>query len=137
MIQYKVNLFLVIAWIASVSSITSTTLSDRVCEEVNKSIQMGSAQLLSKHFSTTIELSVLGKDAYVNKTQATSILADFFKENPPKSYLVKQGGSNSENTKFVIGTYASTSGNLFKIYYVIKKEKGVDAIQKMTIEKKQ
>jgi hypothetical protein len=112
------------------------TPTDGICNEVNKSIQNGSVQQLSKYFSSTVELSVLGKDAYVSKSQATSILADFFKENPPKSYVVKQGGSNSENTKFVIGTYISTNGNTFKIYYVVKKEKDVETIQKLTIEKK-
>ena len=114
----------------------STVPSDGMCSEVNKGIQNGNAQQVSKYFCSTVEMSVLGKDAYVSKSQATSILADFFKENPPKSYIVKQGGSNSENTKFVIGTYISTAGNTFKIYYVVKKEKSVETIQKLTIEKK-
>ena len=133
MVRYKIGLCLGIVLFISVSF---TTPSDEVCNEVNKSIQSGNAQQLSKYFSSTVELSVLGKDAYVSKSQATSILADFFKENPPKSYTVKQGGSNSENTKFVIGTYISAAGNTFKIYYVVKKEKTVETIQKLTIEKK-
>jgi len=113
-----------------------TTPSDEMCNGVNKSIQSGNVQQLSKYFGSTVELSVLGKDAYVSKAQATSILSDFFKENPPKSYVVKQGGSSSESTKFVIGTYVSASGNTFKIYYVVKKDKGAETIQKLTIEKK-
>jgi len=129
----KICLFLMLVLLANTSFATST---DGICNEVNKSIQNGSVQQLSKYFSSTVELSVLGKEAYVSKSQATSILADFFKENPPKSYVVKQGGSNSENTKFVIGTYISTNGNTFKIYYVVKKEKDVETIQKLTIEKK-
>jgi len=133
MIHGKISLFLLLTLFAGVSS---TTPSDELCKEVNKSIQSGNAQQLSKYFSSTVELSVLGKDAYVSKSQATSILADFFKENPPKSYIVKQGGSNSENTKFVIGTYTSTTGNTFKIYYVVKKDKAIETIQKITIEKK-
>ena len=118
------------------TSVSSTMPSDGMCSEVNKGIQNGNAQQVSKYFCSTVELSVLGKDAYVSKSQATSILTDFFKENPPKSYIVKQGGSNSENTKFVIGTYVSTAGNTFKIYYVVKKDKSVETIQKLTIDKK-
>ncbi|MCL2131125.1 MAG: DUF4783 domain-containing protein [Lentimicrobiaceae bacterium] len=132
MIQSKISLFLCVLF----SAVLLTTLSDEMCNDVNKGIQNGNAQQIAKYFSTTVELSVLGKDAYVGKTQATSILTDFFKENPPKSYAVKQGGSNSENTKFVIGTYVSTTGNTFKIYYVVKKEKSIETIQKLTIEKK-
>jgi hypothetical protein len=133
MLQYKISIFLLAAAFIGGSP---ATLSDEVCSGVNKSIRSGNAQSLSKYFSSTVELSVLGKEAYVSKAQATSILTDFFKENPPKSYAVKQGGSNSENTKFVIGTYVSTAGKTFKIYYVVKKEKSTESIQKLTIEKK-
>ena len=133
MIQNKTGTFLLVALLTTVSL---STPSDEVCKEVNKGIQSGSVQLVSKYFSSTMELSVLGRDAYVSKAQATAILSDFFKENPPKSYTVKQGGSNSENTKFVIGTYVSTAGIIFKIYYVVKKEKNAETIQKLTIEKK-
>ena len=133
MIRSKIGLCLLIVFFTGASPIM---LSDGVCNGVNKGIQNGNAQQVFKYFSSTVNLSVLGKDAYVSKAQATSILADFFKENPPKSYVVKQGGSNSENTKFVIGTYVSTNGTTFKIYYVIKKEKDKDSIQKLTIEKK-
>ena len=113
-----------------------TVSSDDVCNEVNKGIRSGNAQQLSKYLNSTVELSVLGKSSYASKTQTTFILTDFFKENPPKSYEVKQGGSNSENTKFVIGTYISTSGSNFKIYYVVKKEKDTETIHKLTIEKR-
>jgi len=130
MIHGKISLFLLFILLAG------TAPTDELCNEINKGIQNGNAQRLSKYFNSTIESSVLGKDAYVSKSQATSILADFFKENPPKSYIVKQGGSNSENTKFVIGTYVSTTGNTFKVYYVVKKDKDVETIQKLTIEKK-
>jgi len=133
MIRYKIGLCL---WIVLFTSVSFTVPLDEICNEVNKGIQGGNAQHLSKYFSSTVELSVLGKDAYVSKSQATFILADFFKENPPKSYIVKQGGSNSENTKFVIGTYTSATGNTFKIYYVVKKDKAIETIQKITIEKK-
>ena len=133
MLQYKIGVFLLIAFFVGGNS---TIPSDKVCDEINKGIRTGNTQILSKYFSTTVELSVLDKEAYVSKAQATSILADFFKENPPKSYAVKQGGSNSENTKFVIGTYISANGSIFKIYYVVKKDKGAETIQKLTIEKK-
>ncbi len=106
-----------------------------ICSEVNKSIMAGDAQQLSKYLSSTVEMSVLGKEGYFSKVQAVSILSEFFKNNPPKDFTVKQGGSSSENTKFSIGTY-DTSGGTFKIYYVVKKEQDNEFIHKLTIEKK-
>jgi len=106
-----------------------------VCSEINKSITAGDAQQLSKYLSSTVEMSVLGKEGYFSRVQAVSILSEFFKTNPPKDFVVKQGGSNSENTKFSIGTYTATTGS-FKIYYVVKKEQENEFIHKLTIEKK-
>jgi hypothetical protein len=82
-----------------------------------------------------VEMSVLGKEGYFSKVQAVSILSEFFKNNPPKGFTVKQGGSTSENTKFSIGTYTTAEG-MFKIYYVVKKEKENEFVHKLTIEKK-
>ena len=106
-----------------------------VCSEINKSITAGDAQQLSKYLSSTVEMSVLGKEGYFSRVQAVSILSEFFRTNPPKDFVVKQGGSSSENTKFSIGTYTSASG-CFKIYYVVKKEQDSEFIHKLTIEKK-
>ena len=106
-----------------------------ICSEVNKCILAGDAQQLSKYFRSTVEMSVLNQEGYFSKVQVVSILSDFFKNNPPKDFTVKQGGSNSENTKFSIGTYESTCGS-FKIYYVVKKEQDGEFINKLTIEKK-
>jgi len=106
-----------------------------ICAEVNKCILAGDAQQLSKYFSSTVEMSVLGKEGYFSKIQAVSVLTEFFKNNPPKDFSVKQGGSNSENTKFSIGTYESAA-NSFKIYYVVKKEQDTEFLNKLTIEKK-
>jgi hypothetical protein len=106
-----------------------------ICSEVNRSIMAGDAQQLSKYLCSMVEMSVLGKDGYFSRIQAVSILSEFFKNNPPKDFTVKQGGSSSENTKFSIGTYTS-SGGVFKIYYVVKREQDNEFIYKLTIEKK-
>ena len=106
-----------------------------ICSEINKSITAGDAQQLSKYLSSTVEMSVLGKDGYFSRVQAVSILSEFFRNNPPRDFTVKQGGSSSENTKFSIGNYTSSSGS-FKIYYVVKKEQDNEFIHKLTIEKK-
>ena len=102
---------------------------------INNAIKNGSAQQLSPYLNSTVEMNVLGNEGYFSKAQATSILSDFFKNNPPKSFEVKQGGSNTENTKFSIGNYMS-GVTVFKIYYVAKKENNTELIHKFTIEKK-
>ena len=102
---------------------------------INYAIKNGNAQQLSPYLNSTVEMNVLGNEGYFSKAQATSILSDFFKNNPPKNFEVKQGGSNTENTKFSIGNYTS-GATVFKIYYVVKKENNTELLHKLTIEKK-
>ncbi len=102
---------------------------------INNAIKNGNAGQLSSYFNSTVEMNVLGNEGYFSKSQAASILTDFFKNNPPQNFDVKQGGSTTENTKFSIGNYKTNAG-LFKIYYVVKKENNTELIHKFTIEKK-
>ena len=109
--------------------------SQDVRTTINNAIKNGNAGQLASHFNSTVEMSVLGNEGYFSKSQATSVLSEFFKNNPPQSFDVKQGGSTTENTKFSIGNYKTNAG-LFKIYYVVKKENNTELIHKFTIEKK-
>jgi len=120
---------------AIMTTVVSLSLTRDICSEINKCILAGDAQQLSKYFHSTVEMSVLKKEGYFSRVQAVSILSEFFKNNPPKSFSVKQGGSNSANTKFSIGTYESNSSS-FKIYYVVKREQNIESIHKLTIEKR-
>jgi len=127
------SIILLSAVMATVMLFSSATKD--ICAEINKCILAGDAQQLSKYFHSTVEMSVLKKEGYFSRVQAVSILSEFFKNNPPKSFSVKQGGSNSANTKFSIGTYESNSSS-FKIYYVVKREQNIESIHKLTIEKR-
>jgi len=117
-----------------VAVFTSFSTED-VRTNINNAIKNGNASQLSPYLNSTIEMNVLGNEGYFSKAQATSILSDFFKNNSPKSFEVKQGGSNTENTKFSIGNYNSGTG-VFKVYYVVKKENNTELIHKFTIEKR-
>ena len=117
-----------------VAVFTSFDMED-IRSSINNAIKNGNAQQLSPYLNSTIEMNVLGSEGYFSKAQATSILSDFFKNNPPKNFEVKQGGSNTENTKFSIGNYTSGVA-AFKIYYVVKKENNAELIHKFTIEKR-
>jgi hypothetical protein len=131
----KLNSVAIISAIIVITTFISATKD--ICPEVNKSIMAGDAQQLSKYLCSRVEMSVLGNEGYFSKVHAVSILSEFFRNNPPKDFIVKKGGSNSENTRFSIGIYSTSgSGGLFKIYYMVKKENDTEFVYKLTIEKK-
>ena len=103
---------------------------------INNSIAKGDVQQLSKYMGSNVEMNILGSSSVYSKTQAVSVLSNFFDTYPVKTYSVKQGGSMSENTKFSIGTYISKHNDSFKIYYVVKRNSTEETITKFTIEKR-
>lgn len=133
-IKFKVRKLLCLL-IGSVFLILTTSMNEDTVSSINKCISEADAQCLSSFLNTTIEMNVLGNNGYYGKSQAEAILISFFKENPPRDFSVKQGGSTSANTKFSIGTY-NTSKESFRIYYVLKKEGNIEKITKLTIEKR-
>jgi hypothetical protein len=109
--------------------------TEDVLKNINQCISTGNGQQLTKYLHSTVEMSILGNEGYFSRAQAGVILEDFFSKNKPVSFSVKQGGSDSETTKFSTGVYVSAGGT-FKIYYVVKTTQNVSLIHKITIEKK-
>jgi len=102
--------------------------------EIVVSVRSGNAKDLSKWFSSTVDLTVLGKEEMYSKAQAEQILRDFFLKNPPKSFRLKHSSSNPSSAQYGIGSYVSTNGSLFRIYFLIRKIGNQSFIQQFSIE---
>lgn len=100
---------------------------------INRCISKGDATAVSSFFCRIVEVNILGEDGYCSKEQAGSMLETFFKEYPPKMYTMRQCSSNTEITKYSIGTYVSGQTS-YKVYYVLKKENSTLKISKFIIE---
>lgn len=100
---------------------------------INRCISKGDATAMSSFFCRIVEVKILGEGGYCSKEQAGSMLEKFFKEYPPKMYTMRQCSSNTEITKYSIGTYVSGQTS-YKVYYVLKKENSTLKINKFIIE---
>lgn len=121
--------------LATISIVCVAATNDTIAI-INNSIAKSDVQQLSKYMGFNVEMNILGNSSVYSKTQAVSVLSNFFDTYPVKTYNVKQGGSISENTKFSIGTYISKHNDSFKIYYVVKRNGSEETITKFTIEKR-
>jgi hypothetical protein len=102
--------------------------------DIAAAIRMGNARELSKYFGANIDLTVSGKEEMYSKAQAEQVLRGFFAKNPPKSFVLKHKANNPTAAQYVIGSYISTSGNKFRIYFLIKKIGNQSFIQQLSIE---
>ena len=107
--------------------------AQEVSQEVTKALKAGDADLLSKHFNSTLDISLPDTDQTMSKSHATQVIKKFFKDNPPKSYEVNHEGSSRESTKYIIGTYISGSKS-FKTYVLLKESEGKYTIVQLQFE---
>lgn len=88
-------------------------------ENIVAAIKAGNSKALAQYFSTTIEITLPGKEGTFSKVQAEMIIKDFFTKYPPAAFEVNQKGSSSGGSQFIIGTYKSNN-KLYKTYLLLK-----------------
>ena len=77
-------------------------------KQINQRLLAGNAEALSNYFRDMVELSINQSAETYSKTQATSILNDFFQENPPAQFEEAESWKD-EDVVHVIGTCFSSN----------------------------
>lgn len=96
-------------------------------KQVNSALLLGNAETFSNYFRDMVELVFNQSAETYSKSQATSILNDFFRENPPAQFEEIEVWKD-ENVIHVAGNYSSSKGTVYRIHYAMKKK---DASQKV------
>ncbi len=96
-------------------------INDDIIDEIVQSIKNGDAAWLSSFFSSTIILTVPDNEGTYSKTQSELIMKNFFTKNPPRNFSIKQKGFSGEGSQFAIGNYVSTTGKLYRTYFLLTR----------------
>lgn len=109
--------------------------TDKIENDIYKAISQGNVRLLSQHFFSNIELSLPNVRGNFSRTQAEFILKNFFESNPVSSFsIISEGSSGSDKTRFFLGNYASSNGQKYRVYYLIKEISGKELITILRFE---
>ena len=114
------------------AGVSNPLSAQEVTDQVNKALKTGDAALLSQYFNSSLDISIPGTDESMSKSQATQVMKNFFKDNPPKSYSENHRGSSREATKYIIGTYKSVK--TYKTYILLKEKEGKYLIVQLQFE---
>jgi hypothetical protein len=106
--------------------------ANEVIKKVSSAIQIGDSQELSKYFTKTIELEILGEENFYSISQAEILLKDFFEKNKPSKFTINHQGVK-ETSSFAIGTLIIKNGNL-RISFFMKSENNQTLIHQLRIE---
>lgn len=107
-------------------------------ENIYAALKSGNSKELSKYFDNQIELTIKGASVNAqntySKTQATSIMKEFFSQVKPVSFKELHGGAANEWLKYKIG-YLTTEKGKFRLMLRVKETKGSILIQEIELIK--
>ena len=105
----------------------------QIPDEVVLSLRSGNDKTLSSYFNQNIELVIPGHDNVFSKAQAQQIVAGFFEKNQPQRFaVIHQGGK--DDSHYAIGNL-NTSGGVFRVYFLLKRQGDKSYIHQLRIEK--
>lgn len=103
--------------------------------EVKSAFTKGDAELLREVMSSSVEIELPSEmEGIYSKAQTIIILNKFFKDNPPKSFVLSHSGQSASSSKFVVGTYNSKAGKEFRVTLFMKKSGKQYFIQEIELE---
>jgi hypothetical protein len=110
----------IMLWVAMIHppAVSYTDAAD----DVAAAIKTGNAANIAKFFSTTVNLKILDKEDIYSKAQAELILMDFFSKNVVKSFTILHKSTAKNGDQLVTGSYESSNGKKYRIYYLLKKD---------------
>ncbi len=119
-------------FVAAAFAINRNQNANEVIKKVSVALKTGNSQELSKYFTETVELEIMGQENFYSISQAEILLKDFFEKNQPTNFTINHQGIKDASS-FAIGTLTIKSGNL-RISFFMKTEKNETLIHQFRIE---
>jgi hypothetical protein len=92
-----------------------------IINDVKEAIKLGSSKEIVRYLNNSIDITIDGKMDSYSKTQAEFILKDFFKKNPPSSFVIVHQGASKGGSPYATGQFASTNENVYLVWVRLKK----------------
>lgn len=113
--------------------ISISSSGQSIPEGLVNAMKMGNAKNLSEFFHQSLEMTILEKDYNSSKNQATRIMEDFFRKNPPIDFTISFEGAK-EKSKYAIGNL-KTKDQEFRINLFFLNKGDEKLIYYLSIEK--
>jgi len=103
-----------------------------VPSSITTAFRNGDAQQLSDYLNSTVELVIIDKEDTYSKTQAQTILKDFFSNHKPTQFSIVHNGGK-EGAQYAICNLTTVNG-MFRVYFLFKNLGSASFIHQLRIE---
>jgi len=118
--------------VAAAFTINVNQDASSVIKKVAMALQTGNSQELSKYFTKTVELEIMGEENFYSVAQAEILLKNFFEKSSPTSFKINHQGVKDVSS-FAIGTLTIKTGNL-RVSFFMKTENNQTLIHQLRFE---
>jgi hypothetical protein len=121
------------AFLLSILFSLFTYLDTSIPQPIVDALKNGNASELAKYFNVNIDLTILDKQDIYSKTQAESLLKEFFAKNVPSNFkIIHQGGK--DDAQYFIGALTTSTG-IYRVSILMKGQGKSFLIHQFRIEK--
>ncbi|MCF8366002.1 MAG: DUF4783 domain-containing protein [Bacteroidales bacterium] len=118
------------------SGVTSNAKAQEseITNEIVKCLSSANASKLATYFNTSLDLTLPGHEGAYSAKQAEQIVKKFFSENPVSQFSLEHTGNSNNGSRYLIGSYKTTSLKNYRVYILIKKRNEDQNIQQLQFE---
>jgi hypothetical protein len=129
----KLNFILIsVLFVLALPVQTVSAQANEIPADLVRAFKTGNADAVAVYMNDNVELVIPKINNFFAKQQAKSILADFFRKNPIKDFVVAHKGTK-ENASFLIGSLISSTGN-YRVSVFARKINGQLLVYQLRIE---
>ncbi len=102
-------------------------------DDLSNYIKTGNSRELSKYFSASVTLAILGDEDVYTKAQAENLLKSFFAKNSPLSIKPLHKLSSTSSYTFTVLLLHTVNGD-YRVSFSLKNINSINQITEMSIE---
>jgi len=114
-------IILTIVLFSSIYASGQNTVND-VKDKAIAALKSDDSQLFTSFFNNPIDINLPYNDDSYSKTQAQVIVQKFLLQYKVDHFEVKQTGTSTDGSVFIIGIYKAKNGQVFRVYLLIKMQ---------------
>ncbi|MDH5474787.1 MAG: DUF4783 domain-containing protein [Cyclobacteriaceae bacterium] len=124
------------SWFLSLFLLSSVCFAQAdIINDVKEAIKLGASKEIVRYLNANVDITINGNMDSYSRTQAEFVLKEFFKKNPPSSFVIVHQGASKGGSPYATGQYASTNENVYLVWVRIKKINNTFLIHEMSFIK--
>jgi hypothetical protein len=115
----KATSFIILLFFFNIPVHSANQENKELYDGISTAFKTGDVSRLSNYLNLTVDIIILEKEGFYKKNIVEIILNDLFKENKPKTFVIRHQGTKND-AQYLIANLETEKSN-FRVYILLKK----------------